>query len=398
MKNNTLLKIVKNNKNNNYKLMSLNIKLSDYRSKYEAPVSKEWINTVYSYYKNNIKNITVNHLDINKIIISYFNLYFLPKFLYLKNMSKIRRVSLLRRIYVSNVEIKQTNNKAIITLYIINTERKRMISRYFKLEVLKKINIFFNQLIIFLTKEIYISNNNKINIKIWENYKIFIKNIGRGYTNEYLSFKNLMYSLNKLKYSLKIRHFIPFFNKINDSKFTIFIWFYFFEIKNLFFLELLYNLKYKYIINKSYQEIKLRNKIKELRKKFEEWKIFMLYLEKFYIRNKFQKTKNLSTNIFKIHYGIHKKYTYPYRLFIKKLDRTYSYLYKLNNFIMRILNKKIEFNIVSLKSFVYNSDIFTKLLSLKLRKRKYFSVFKGMYGIINNVRLPNINTIIERRI
>jgi hypothetical protein len=81
-------------------------------------------------------------------------------------MSKKRRVSLLRRIYVSNIEIKQTNNKAIITLYIINTERKRMITRYFKKEVLKKIKIFLNQFIMFLTKEIYISNNNKINIKI----------------------------------------------------------------------------------------------------------------------------------------------------------------------------------------------------------------------------------------
>jgi hypothetical protein len=81
-------------------------------------------------------------------------------------MSKKRRVSLLRRIYVSNIEIKQTNNKAIITLYIINTERKRMITRYFKKEVLNKIKIFLNQFIVFLTKEIYISNNYKINLKI----------------------------------------------------------------------------------------------------------------------------------------------------------------------------------------------------------------------------------------
>jgi len=171
----------------------------------------------------------------------------------------------------------------------------------------------------------------------------------------------------------------------------------------VYFLQLLYNLKFKYLINKSYQEIKLRNKIKELEKKFEEWKIFMLYLEKFHIRNKFLKIKDqknpiLSTNIFNIQYATSKKYTYPYRLFIKKLDRTYSYLYKLNNFIMRILNKKVEFNIVSLKSFVYNSDIFTKSLSLKLRKKKYFSIFKGMKGIINKVRLPDVNTIIERRI
>jgi hypothetical protein len=64
---------------------------------------------------------------------------------------------------------------------------------------------------------------------------------------------------------------------------------------------------------------------------------------------------------------------------------------------MRIFNKKIELNIISLKSFVYNSDIFTKSLSIKLKKRKYYSIFKGMKGIINKVKLPNVNTIIERK-
>jgi hypothetical protein len=41
-------------------------------------------------------------------------------------------------------------------------------------------------------------------------------------------------------------------------------------VNKLYYLELLYNLKFKYLINKSYQEIKLKNKIKELKKKFEE--------------------------------------------------------------------------------------------------------------------------------
>jgi hypothetical protein len=81
-------------------------------------------------------------------------------------MSNKRRISLLRRIYVSNVEIKQTNNKAIITLYIVNTERNRMMSRYLKIETLKNIKIFLNQFITFFSKEIYLSDNNKINIQI----------------------------------------------------------------------------------------------------------------------------------------------------------------------------------------------------------------------------------------
>src|SRR5690606_28374312 len=71
-------------------------------------------------------------MNLNKIIKSYFNLHFRNKFIHLKNMSLKRRHSLLRRIYVSNVEIKHTNNKAIITLYVINTQKKTLYKRYIK--------------------------------------------------------------------------------------------------------------------------------------------------------------------------------------------------------------------------------------------------------------------------
>lgn len=417
MKKNIILNIFKNNINNNYKIIPFNIKLTDYRSKYEAPVSKEWKNTIYSYYKKKIQNIPINNINIHKIIISYFNMYFLAKFLNIKNMSKKRRILLLRRIYVSDIEIKHSNNKAIISLYILNTERKRMVSRYLNLEIFKKIKIFLNQLIMYLTKEIYISNNIKINLKLWNKYQMFLNNIDRGYikgfwsVEEYktkqkkkifYSLKNLIFNLNKINFDVKKRSFIPLFYSKNNYELNRFIWFYFFELKNINYLQLLYNLKFQYSIDKSYQEIKIKNKIKELRKKFEEWKIYILYLEKFFIRDEYLEIKDnnnqiLSTNLLDFWWKKYKKYTYPYKLFVKKLDKTYSYLYKLNNFLVRILKKKIELNIVSLKSIIYNSDIFTKSLSLKLRKKKQFSIFKGINTILAKVMLPDVNILMERK-
>src|SRR5690606_40038723 len=71
-------------------------------------------------------------MNLNKIIKSYFNLHFKNKFIHLKHMSLKRRNSLLRRIYVSNIEIKHTNNKALITLYVINTQKKTLSKRYEK--------------------------------------------------------------------------------------------------------------------------------------------------------------------------------------------------------------------------------------------------------------------------
>src|SRR6185437_14492549 len=69
----------------------------------------------------------------------YFNLYFKDhkytgsKFILLK-----RRRNLLRRIHVSNAEIKHTNGKAIITLYTINREKNVLKKKYLKIN--KKIS------------------------------------------------------------------------------------------------------------------------------------------------------------------------------------------------------------------------------------------------------------------
>ena len=132
-KKNNKTKIFKNNlKNNNYKLIPFNTNKPDVgNTKYLPSFAKEWKNTVYCYNKNTLKNIPVNDLNINKIITSYFNLYFKnnkfseSKFILLK-----RRRNLLRRIFVSNTEIKHTNNKAIITLYTINREKNVLKKKY----------------------------------------------------------------------------------------------------------------------------------------------------------------------------------------------------------------------------------------------------------------------------
>lgn len=82
----------------------------------------------------------MNDVNINKIIQSYFNLYFKDhkyvgskKFILLR-----RRRNFLRRIYVSNAEIKHTNNKAIITLFTVNREKKLLKKKYLKIN--KKIS------------------------------------------------------------------------------------------------------------------------------------------------------------------------------------------------------------------------------------------------------------------
>jgi hypothetical protein len=78
-----------------------------------------------------MKNLHSNYANINKIIQSYFNLYFKkPKFVGSKLITLKRRRNLLNKIYVSNAEIKHTNNKAIITLFTLNKEKKVLYNKF----------------------------------------------------------------------------------------------------------------------------------------------------------------------------------------------------------------------------------------------------------------------------
>jgi hypothetical protein len=86
---------------------------------------------------------------------------------------------------------------------------------------------------------------------------------------------------------------------------------------------------------------------------------------------------------------------YKLKLNLNKYKFEEKLLYKLKNLIFKIFNKKVEFNIVNLKSIILNSDIMTKLLRQKL-KNKNSNVLRIMNKILNKVVLANGNSIIER--
>lgn len=141
---------------NNLKTVNFNPKLQDvHKVKYLPAFSKEWKNVIYSFNKNNLRNLGSNTLNVNKIIKGYFNLFFKnskylgkTKFRYLK-----KRRNFLNRIYISDADIKYTSNKAKIILYTINKEKKALKLKYFRLKqkitfnLLDKLNQYYNDII-----------------------------------------------------------------------------------------------------------------------------------------------------------------------------------------------------------------------------------------------------------
>ena len=69
-----------------------------------------------------------------------------------------------------------------------------------------------------------------------------------------------------------------------------------------------------------------------------------------------------------------------------KFEKT-KFLPMLTKSLNKIFNKKIEYNIINLKSIIYSPDIFTKLLALKLRakiiKLGYMQLMLYILGKIN---------------
>jgi hypothetical protein len=72
-----------------------------------------------------------------------------------------------------------------------------------------------------------------------------------------------------------------------------------------------------------------------------------------------------------------------------------NFLSKIEPLIMNLYNKKVEFNIVNLKTLCFNSDMFTEAITVKLRNRDN-KLLKVLRSSLHMVKLPNINKIREK--
>jgi len=72
-------------------------------------------------------------IKINFLIRSFFNLQFNHKFLLKKYTSYRKRLKSFNKIFASKAEVKHTNNKAILTVYVYNREKISLLKKIKKL-------------------------------------------------------------------------------------------------------------------------------------------------------------------------------------------------------------------------------------------------------------------------
>jgi hypothetical protein len=321
--------------NNQYKLVPFYTSFNQRgETRYLPPVAKEWKNHVYNYNNNNSVNFPIYDLNINSLIKGYFSMYFNNKLLNSKYIPRRRKRILLRKIYVSKAEIKHTNNKAIITIYIFNKERPIL------KEGLKDLTIYYKGLYNFWLKFLKITKNN-----VLQNTNINTDTINNSLIRGELDLKPESKPESKITVTGKGMAADNFFKFLFK-----------FIIRNE---NLISNKKYRTSWKKTEQSLlpkDIINDSKDFFLKIRRLKL-KINLNKYKLENKF--------------------------------------LFKLSRLISKYYNKKVEFNIVNLKSLANNNDIFTQLLTQKLKKERSNPI-SLMNSLLARVIFPEVNPVIER--
>lgn len=109
----------------------------EYKNTIFYPSNKEWLTSVYSYNKSYTKALISLDILVNDLFISYFNMAEDK----IKLLFKRRRTNKIRysadKIYVSRPELKHTNNKITIMIYMYN-KQKLSVERFLQKLVIYK--------------------------------------------------------------------------------------------------------------------------------------------------------------------------------------------------------------------------------------------------------------------
>ena len=117
-----------------------------YKPKHFPPVNKEWLNSIYAYNNSTAKVLPIADKVILRLIKSYFNFYSkkLEKKVRMPRIrARVRRLS-TDRMLVSKAEVKHTSDKAIITIYVFNRQKKYYLNKIKKITPIDQIDKYLS--------------------------------------------------------------------------------------------------------------------------------------------------------------------------------------------------------------------------------------------------------------
>jgi hypothetical protein len=327
--------------------------------KHYSPSNKEWLNSVYAFNSNSIKNLPIYHNILVDFIESYFNLFFK------ENRRKSKRMILrwkrlsVKRIFFSKPEIKHTNDKINITIHVYNEQKRFLLAKL--MMILNSLNspISLKNFNTFLQKKYTKDDFLKIKSDILntKDKKVSSKSIEKYLMSTYVlrkEYENILKKSFKLEEKLSILKKI--FNNYNNIDFNL--------LKNKLNENIVKKIEYLGELNSGFSYLR-ESKLGKLG-------VSKILVKLWKSKEYYEKLVSLNNSKFK---------------FDEK-----GLLLKLSLLISKIYNKKVEFNFVNIKNIHLNSDIFTKVIALKLKDRKN-SLYRILRKSLRLVKLPNINRI-----
>lgn len=395
------------------------IKRKERDSRHFAPANKEWGNSVYTFNKNNQLNISVKDKIAGNLIKSYFNLVPTPNVSKSKRMRDWLRRSSTKQLFISKPEIKQNNDKAVITIYTFDREKLFYLKKMFILNKWLNSNVlnstFFykdnNKSISYLIKKYNIDLLHKYNLSKYRNLTFNRKrSIIKKFISKY-SIKPEIYNKTIISF-LRKKEFLTNIFFFHFLKWTLSL----FNIKISVISDIFYRNKQINIIN-----LILRKKDTEKKIKFKGTfnikllrKINIVLLQYFIVNmnnivNIKQKNKTYNLfNLFKHKYYniIMRKYLRKEILIIKYLTKFFInkfkyniYLGGLKGLLTDIYEKKVQLNIVNLKYLHLNSDIFSEAISIKLRNRttSLLRILRKSFKLVKTFKSNDMYILSEKK-
>ena len=310
-----------------------------------VPGNKEWFNSIYTFNKNSTKLLPVAENVVSNMIKSYF--YMLSnkiENIKLRRINTTKKKKLSHKIWISRPEIKHTNSKLTITLYLYN--------RQFNYYLAKLLKIIKNN-----RKQ---SNNNKIKWinKHVENMMYPLYSAKRFNTNTTVNSGFILYKQIGKKWE-KLQEFlnyqlIKYIKNININKV---------RYKNIIFFKYV-----KHIVN--------INNVK--------YKGFFILKYFFNPENEYVLLINLIKNM------LYKKIVYIKLKQIILFNKLKFNTLGIKEIIRKIYNKNVEINLISLKNFHLSSDILSQIITTKIRKRNN-SALIVLKASLRQIKTPILN-------
>lgn len=313
--------IFKNKVNLKHKVIPLNVITNTIGlTRFFPPATNEWFNSIYAYNLNSTKNLPAADKMLSKLIKSYFRFYFNNKILKSKKIPmRFRKVS-LKKIFISKAELKHTNEKVVITLYVYNEEKRHLTLKLKNLERLFKPKF-------------------------------------KGSINSRL-----------LLYVDKFKKSVPLMEALKEVKSAIF------ESK----LQLESKTQKARTRKSNVSSINLDSKLKVVNE------MILLSKESKNVSEKLDRlyTKVIIKNLF--YNEVKEIASCKLLLDLNKSKFEDAFLFKLKELVCQIYGKEVEFNIVNLKNLYFNSDIFTEAIALKVKNRKLrlLKILKASLGLV----------------